>query len=739
MTTLSLFAKKRAGGLPQDAILNTMLGQLQAQINRSGIGFANVSQARSALSLEGLTDVAEQELQSSVTKLHSALEGIATELQPMLRATAKKDGTERKLFTKAQMQAATAAGIVAGDVQGFLRQPVVHHIAQEGMELITPRGGDFMDQRMRVALEAYDERDNKSIVAYSVAYNMQAARQDEFGETFYPTVVVTHDQVGFAISIRLIQVMNELRRGITGDLDNFGKRNILHAVIDPTILRNDQTNIVPIVRDESLSHFVAADDVAPVVTTIDGVPITTAPLAVAVKHSLLGISQTDALLETGLQDSTDSIDPAVKLDNLYIKIVGGGGAKEVLRFNVSRLPGAVFTVAPQGNARQMNLQFSSQTLLVNKSSKKVDGAALSLLASVVSGEYSVRLGVDVSGSVNLELGDTMLYTGQVSVEKILNSAGVELDRTTGAGKTIADLFIGASIIGYDLQAQRTNLNRRQRGQLIDTSYFSQSYNVPLRSPITVPRPMTLGDANDSSDLAALITTTHIRTSNAAVEELLKVADVLEGYVNNLDSLQDNPAILGVSRYLIKPFFEKANLNVATMINSLTSHERAADIQAVLVNRLRDIAYRMYRDSGYKAAADSLAGGISQAPTVIIGTDPVIARYLMVDGDFRTLGNEFNVKIVSTLDQRMRGKLVMTLGDTNPAAEGVPNPLHFGNMAWRPELTIVLPMIRNGAQSKELTVQPSFAHITNLPLMAVLNISGISDVVENKVAIAFDEV
>jgi len=190
---------------------------------------------------------------------------------------------------------------------------------------------------------------------------------------------------------------------------------------------------------------------------------------------------------------------------------------------------------------------------------------------------------------------------------------------------------------------------------------------------------------------------------------------------------------------VQPFYEHVSMDVSKETNSIRSFERAADIQAVLVNQLRDMAYRMYRDSGYKAAADALAGGMSQVPTIIIGTDPVISRYLTVTGDLRTLGNDFNVKIVSTLNMRMTGKIVMSFGEFGGGNEGVPNPMHFGNMAWKPELTLVLPLHRNGANSKELTVQPSFIHITNLPIMATIDVAGITDIATRKASIDFKNV
>jgi hypothetical protein len=718
-----LFANKQRPGSVQIATpLDHLVQGIQSHLNLSGNYFASKSVAGAALSLESADPVVMSELNGACDNLNTALEAIANEI-----------GISKQL-SAAQREAATAAGIIASDVSAFLRQPIKRDVvAQENMAFISPKGGDAFDTRMKPALEAYDEKENKNAVVYSVAYNMQAARQDEFGEAFFPTVVVTPDQVGFAVSIRLIQVYREVRRQISGNLDKFNKQNIIKAVIDPTILRNDQMKIVPVYRDDSKAHFVDSTLVPPRDLDLEGTIIPTAPLAMGKKFSLLAISQTDALLETGLQDTTDSIDTSIVLSALYMQL-GTGSSAEVIKFNTARLPTATFNYAVQGNYRQMNLAFDNSSLMVNKDTKTVANAASTNLADVTTGEYTVRLNVAASGSVNLELADTSLFASEVSVVRVTDKDGIVLALDGTEGKAIADLFATAKIIGYDLDAQRTNLNRRMRGDLLDTTFYNQVYAVPLRSPITIPRPLTIGDANDSSDLAALITATRIRTSNAAVAELLRVESILKDFVNSKDSIHDSPEILGVSRFLVSPFFENHQLDVRLEIDSLKSFDRMNDLQSLLVNKLRDIAYRMYRDSGYKAAADALAGGISQVPTVIIGTDPVIARYLLVTGDFRTLGNDFNVKVVSTLNQDMIGKIVMSFGVFGGETEGVPNPMHFGNMAWKPELTLVLPLHRNGANSKELTVQPSFIHITNLPIMATVDVVGIEDVVASKVTV-----
>lgn len=719
-----LFSKQRRGGMIASTPLDALVQGIRTEVNRAGAAFASKALAGAAMSMESIDSTVAVELGQKVSDLSHALESICSE-HDALRG-----------LTQTQKDAATVAGIIAGDINGFLHAPIRQNVvAQENMSFVSPSGSDVFDARMKPALEAYDEKENKNAVVYSVAYNMQAARQDEFGEAFFPTVVVTPDQVGFTISIRLIQVYNEVRRQITGAVDKFEKKNIIQAVIDPTILRNDQTKIVPVFRDESKSNFVAEALLPSRNVLLEGETITTSALAVGKKFSLLAISQTDALLETGLQDTTDSIDTAVALEALYVKVPGATAADDrVVKFNTLRLPTATFTYSVQGNYRLMTLNFTTESLLINGATKDVANAAVSKFAPITAGNYSVRLGVQVSGSVNLELADTTAFASEVVVVRVSDADGNELPLGSGPGATIAALFDGVSVVGYELDARRTNLNRRMRGQLLDTTFYNQVYAVPLRSPITIPRPLTLGDANDSSDLAALITATHIRTSNAAVEELLRVQDLLREFVNNADSVSETPEILGVARFLVKPYFAEKTIDMATAIDSIKSHERAADIQAVLVNELRDLAYRMYRDSGYKAAADALAGGVAQVPTVVIGADPVIARYLTVAGDLRTLGDGFNVKIVSTLNKRMTGKIVMSFGEFGTGKEGVPNPMHFGNMAWKPEVTLVLPLHRNGANSKELTVQPSFLHVTNLPVMAVINVEGISDVVSSKVTI-----
>ena len=631
-----------------------------------------------------------------------------------------------------------AAGMIGGMIGMNPAAFLGYRPSMEGLNAIPYDGGDSVPGR-HPALEAYDEKPTASTIVYNIAYNIQASRQDDFAEAFFPTIVVPPDQNGYNVSVRIASVMDDIRRQTSGALDNFNKRNLLGAAIDPSILATDVTEIVPVYRDESAVNFVDPTLIAPTDVVVNGDSFKTAPLQMGKSFSLLGISQTDALLETGMLDASDSIDTAIKLKNIYVKIsgtVGGQAVTEVIQFKVADLDSSVFTPVQQGQYRGMQLNFDNSSLIVNKDTKTASGSVSQILAPIVSAQAEVRLGTQVFGRINLELGDTTINAGAVQIVQVQDSTGVALNTAAGVGKTFADIFANAVVVCYDVAARRTNLNKRQRGQLIDISYFNQVFTVPLLSPITAMRPLTQADNNDTSDLATLVSTTRILASNAAVRKLLETSAALKTFITANPQISALPQAFGPGRYLLaRAFYEESDLDIAANVDSLTSTARAEDVRNLIVNKMRDMVYRAYAQTGYQIGADAVAGGAAQAPTVIIGTDPVIAQWLMVHGDFRTLGTKFDVKLVTTYNKEMTGKIVMSFGRFDGSSEGTSNPLHFGNMAYKPEIVTVLPLHRNGGNSRELTVSPSFLHVVNLPILGVINIKNLdASVLASKVAI-----
>lgn len=670
----------------------------------------------------------------------AAVAGSVESLVTSLAATLAQARQTQKLsvMTPAQESAAVTAGFYGSAVKSYLNAPLatasnMKRVASENTVIIDhadiPGASD-----VRVGVEAYDERINTSAMKFSVAYNMECSRQNAFGELFYPTVVVTPDSVGYNVSVRLIFAYSEVQRAASGALSNFNRQNIIRAIIDATILAVDQTKLIPVYRASggSANTGLFATGIAATTLTVDGKPLPTAPLATGVSFDLLALSQTDAMLAQGLEDQTDAIDSSVRLAAIYVEVDGPSNAKEFFRFETQNLPLSDFQNALQGNTRLLQLNFATESLSFASTTKQVDGSASTLLAAL--GTNTARLTASLSGNLLQDVGTTTVNAFGVAVKGVFDSTGNALDTATGTGQTVAAVFAGAKVVGYDLLAYRTNSNRRNRGKLLDIQHINYLYTVPLLPPVSALRPVTETEANDGQLLSNLVTATRYQTANGAVTALLNAQALLKQYAAQPDTVLTQPKLFGVSAALVTPYYDEKSLDVATAIDSLSTSQRALDLQSLLMNKLRDMATIAWVQSGYGAAAEAMYEGQPPKPLVIIGCDPVLYRYLTLTGDLRLLGDMFDYKIVYVLDSRMQGKIVFSFGNEASLSSGVPDPLHFGNMAWRPELTVMLPMVRNGAQSMELTVQPSFRHVNNLPIMGVLNVSNISAVIGGKVSL-----
>lgn len=720
MSLFSTKLKKQADRSP--------VGQLREELQ--GLLNENRSEMRTMggyIGLESLTESQESELMQSVTRWSESLTRIAQDL---------------KLSNESQhvaVEAATSAMASLTDLRSFLQAKVVQPVTETtNLSYVGMEGmADAVSERI-AAFESYDETENRNAVLNSVSYNFQAASQNEFGEAFFPTVNITNDNVGAKVSIRLVQVQDDIKRETKGAVANYRRKNIVKALIDNTILKTDMTKIIPVHRSGAEDNFVDSSYTAPVDIVHEGETIKTAPLKIGKQFDLLALSQTDTMLANGLNDVTDSIDPAVDLTHVYVKF-----QNDKLRFDVRGLAGTNFVYSPQEYDRLQRLNFTTNAVMLNKHTLQIDGSQLSDLAAVKNSDLVVYVRLVMFGQVNVDTGETQVFGTEIKVDRVIDATtGREIALSSSPADGIVTAFGHAKFEGFDLSAYRTNLNRRQRGQLLNVQYYDQIWAVPLRSPVTILSPVNADTQRESSDLAALVATTFARTSNQAVVTLKQTASMLKAHVDMrvgrpISEQNLAPALFGVARFLVDPTYLEETIDVANEINSVKSHEKARDTSAVLVQKIRDVAFRLYRDSGFQAVVDSRAAGVDTNPTIIIGTDPMTARYLMLDGEPRLAGPDFNFKVVTTPDLDVQNMIYIALGYPEQA-RGQLHPMHFGNMLWSPEVVLNLPISRNGQISRELTVQPRFRHIVNVPVLGVLNVKNLPEaatkvtIIKNKV-------
>lgn len=594
-------------------------------------------------------------------------------------------------------------------------------------------------------MEAFDASKLGDYAAASAVFNFAAAKQDDFGEAFYPTQVLTVDKNALELSIRRTMVLNQVRHSLSGQVTEYDRRNIIDAFIDYTVLADEITNIIPNycnevdtagkpVGDNNTQFFVANFPTEEVLT--HGVKIKTAPLKIGVNVDLKGISQNAGLNVGGQLDQNDSIDGAINLATLVLTV----GEEDVAGDNLIEIPvdGLQYTQflqAGQGQARRVECQFRSDDIVLTGETLNALKAVtpnLEYLATDPRSNWVVRLNVNTSFSVDLETGKTTSSVSEVSVAQVF-----AIDPATNTHEIITDSVeleaLAAALgeikaVGYRLKARRTNHGRREMGKIVTVYEELVRYVVPLGSPIVIHTPLT--DVRTNVDLSAPVAAVRARNSNNAVTQLLRFRDQLKAIkplLNSSDRSIKAPCIEGIGHTVVYPTYEHVDLNLVGQVQGIRSQDRFEDVRSTVVNNIRDMAYRMHLNSGYEVAALALEG-VTTKPVLVIGTDPYVLNHLQLVGDTRLLGVGFDFKIVSTMDLRVRNKIFMTL--TQPH-NGQPSPLLFGTMAWINELITTLKTPRNGNLVNETMVQPRTLHVNFNPILGEIDVTGLGQAVTSK--------
>lgn len=671
-----------------------------------------------------------------------------------LKAMLTGAGIAIESYTPAQLKAGVVTMMAAGKPSAFARAALTVGRVKGGENVTVMDAAmgayDGYDYRgtASASLEAFDDRELIANLPFSVVFNVQAARQNEFGESFYPTVVVTPDQAAIDVSVRRTMVFNEVRHEITGKPLEFYRRNLIEGVIDHTLLTENSTDAVPVwVPANAANNAKFLTDVAVTNKTVGKDSVPTRPLKPGIQIDLLGLSQNPSVQATGQLDNTDTLDQRLGLGKVYLRVESLDPVTPAdphvisyIPFDTKDLPRALFHKSTEGYDREMMLNFVSDSLPLHGATKDVADAAAPALAYFATPTYEnhiLRLAVTVTGQANLETGNVNVNPVPVSIASIVQRNPVDnsvTEITGGAFDTLAAQIVGITLVGYDLVATRSNLNRRTRGLQVTTVEQNERFTIPLGAPITCPNPVT--NTRTSTDMAAPITAARIRNDNNAVTKLLRYADALAAHKLSQSYLVPTPNIEGIGRHVIKAYYEELELDLLDVVASIKSTERADDVSAAIVNKVREMAYRAYRDSAYQPALDAATGGTGEKPKLLIGTDPVLMRHIFVPGDTRTGSIAFDHKVVSTYDLRMKDKIVMVFRREGLAG---PDPLDFGFMAWMPELATNVQVTRNGAVVTETMVQPRSIHINTCPIMMVIKVKNLGLAVADQLPIRMETI
>ena len=681
---------------------------------------------RASISTE---DARYEVVKSAVNGFDKAVESILNGLQISSEESAANRVTDAQI-NSAKMIAAIAANPKAAIEKMATLQPKApqaneYAVSLENLNVDGVVSGDSV--RALVSQEAFDGQQLNNAIYFSIAYNIGASVQDEFGETLYPTIAVSPTESGISVSVEFVSLAKEYLRNKNGtpadgsDVEN--RIAVIKAIYNNEVFGIDTSAIVPVFRaNENEDAFVVAGKYTDDWTTQEA--IVTAPLKFGKALDILGLSQTDSILAKGTMDNTDAVDRAVSIKTLFFELDG-----ELFSYDVTPVDSRRFFPAYMGHYKKLQCNFKMTGAAINTSNTKLfSGTESTKLKGLTnSANHTIFLQFNVSGELNTESGIVDLIPGEVRLLSIRDAKG-ELVTTGDAYTEIAALIAKAKLVGYVLDAKRTNTNARTRGVIVANEIFSYLYTVPFRSGVTCIKSLVnySGTENDANRIAAQSQTTGFIISNVAVKTLVD-------HVDSLRAIADNGGLKhfrfeGIGQRFIDPYFREESVNLVEVVDSLESNKRDEDIRSNILQRVNNIAMDMIINSNYGPAFKVIKGNSGAKITIVIATDPNIARLIVRNGESEfNYGDRFKFKVVSTYNNLMTNKIIVVPTVLDANKNTTPDPLNFGFCAYTPTIVYEVSKTVNGAVANDMNTIPRFLHVTNLPIAALVNVSGVSEV------------
>ncbi len=644
-------------------------------------------------------------------------------------------------------------GSVAGfNAESFKKDRATIESSSTGDVRSVQIGSVNMPEDYKAAMESFAPTNPNRFVAANAQINVGIAVQDKFGECFFATTPLKQEEAGkvyeVAIPFRYDGVM-----GADFAPNRFFDTavNLIDSLYNPSILNSATTRLIPNLTTTKTGATVAYSALSLNVYFPGGVndKLAVNPIISGTQIDLFDTDKNPA--SPAAEDGLDHISPALMIEKIAFKNqIAGGGTQIGFAIDTRSVAGAqIQRNQAGGNEYDYILNLTGRTT-IGPNTKDISGATLfgnTILQSGATNAF-VELEYSVTGNVNLR-DRTINFVVGVPVIKsaftVVAATGVKTPialTSTANGANIAavrNYFTDATVEkSYWPNATRANTTARVAGIFVDYKMAKWSTAVDFGAPISVLNTL-ISELNDETKVDLKVETMrqagYAQTCGLGVSRLLEQASILEDKYGAAGLAQyvriRNDFGLPSSHYVM-PYFKHATLDMTTVVNSIKSSEKMADIQSALLNYIRQEAYEMIRLSRYRAAFQILYP--NKKINVKIGTDTVLARYIIQQGDIRTLGDDVDCELVATDNLAMKGKIVLALGLR--ADEVDENDfLSFGKHFIAPETIFEIndSLASKFGGVKRTTYYPRQRHVAMNEIMVLLDVVNLAEAVQLQTA------
>lgn len=541
--------------------------------------------------------------------------------------------------------------------------------------------------------------------------NTGRTNQDAFAEEFFPSIL-SPDMNQIKLQYTIAAYIKDWK-GSNKEL-----LAIHDTLVDTSYLQGSKHKLIPAyaANSEYLNTKVKYNLVNGLNT------IETAPYKFGTKIDIIDAC-IDEVNSTGSINNVRTIAPNVKLAKLFFSngetdaALYGTADERKFSFETISLFGSAALPTINGKIEDIQISFGVDKVYELPLSSIVNGGGSSVYGTTYP-NAQLLFEVVVKGDGNLTKAQFKPTAPEFKIVGVKNN-GVLLAKDDAAYTAIATALADVKVAGYELDVYEANGDVVNEGNLLTLDNESETYPIGYKQPLTVKGPIA-SLYNDKTDLATLAQFITHSGDKASVDGKTVLLNALAAVKVSTDV---GSSISGIGNKFIKPIVITEAVNVATAVNNMETTNLENSVRATLLNTIKTVATKMFVASKYKAVFDRFYQ--NRKMRLSVGIDQRLQTWLPVGK--HEISGDFDCYVVSTVDNRFDGKMVMAFTSSASDRNKEMDILGLGFCAYD---TTVVTQVRKqigGSTVDAVMAFPKYEHIVTCTIFGEVEVSGLTEV------------
>lgn len=358
-----------------------------------------------------------------------------------------------------------------------------------------------------------------------------------------------------------------------------------------------------------------------------------------------------------------------------------------------------------------------------------------LFKDAIAAGYEPVLTFTVNGNYQRQTNELSLLAGQVSISGLRTKAGNTVTRATATDEQLdilASLTEG-KVSGAAIYAGVSNTSRGNFGYRIEVYDAIKHLHVRNGSPISVKYPVDSSDVNQSSldyaiDQMAVALNSY--RSRAAI-------DAANTHIDYITSINGAPVVANAQgsnvlagQHFVSATAVRRELDLKEAVSTVDTAGVFEAVSAAVTNEISDIIAALRNNSGLASISEY---GQVEATEWTVVAHSNIARFIMRQGDARTLGLDLPAEVVATnLDSEVGKIIIVPKASSGQEIDPIAG---IGVCVSKENVVVKGDVQRDQQHYGVMMTMPSFKHHALNPVVGTLTIKDAEKFLTNETMLA----